>query len=191
MYINNNTKGIFWIILSAAGFTTLNSSSKLLAEYVNTMQVVFLVFVCGLLVVSPILIIKKCKFDWSVQYLSIMRAALGVISNFMMYYAFSRLPFAHVTILSLTTALFVMMLSIIFLKDKTTYRTVLSLLIGFSGAFIIIKPWDDLTFSFVSIIALVAAMFWAIEDLIAKIASNKGDITLQTFYLSLFFIVYL
>ena len=182
----NNLFSIFCVICATFLFTGQNIYSRFLSEHLNNVQVTFVLYVWALIIMIPFAIIKRLKFDWSIQYLNLLRSLCSVIGNLAVFYSISKLPLTHVTVLFLTTSIFTTLLAIIFLHERINMHIIISLLTGFSGVLIVIEPWDNLVFSPISFLALLSAFMWSLEDIIIKINGRKESIASHIFYFTLF-----
>ena len=187
--LNNNLLGIFWIIVASVSLSVFNASARLLSDYVNSIDIIVYITIICFVMLIPLYMIKRYKFNWLIQRWNILRAILGTVGNTVVVYSITQLPFAHVTVLTMTTPLFIILLSIIFFDDRLTFATAISLVLGFVGMLIVVEPWDTIDFSIISIFVLFSSLLWAIDDIIAKYTSLKDSISSQIFYLFLFKVI--
>jgi len=92
-----------------------------------------------------------------------------------------------------TMFIFIVVLAIVFLKEKLTKWLALGALLLLSGTYIFIRP--ELTFSLAHLLILGATLFWAVEQLISKHVLKELSGTMvafgRMFFGSIFILAYL
>tara|TARA_B100000700_G_scaffold300688_1_gene369128 strand:+ start:79 stop:1011 length:933 start_codon:yes stop_codon:yes gene_type:complete len=100
-------------------------------------------------------------------FLSFLRG-LGFLSmNIFIFISVINLEFATAMVLTFSSPFFIVILSIIFLKDKVGIYRWSAIFIGFFGVILIMKPTSDI-FNFYSIFPILTAIAWAFTVIILK-----------------------
>jgi drug/metabolite transporter (DMT)-like permease len=114
-----------------------------------------------------------------------IRALFLVTSSSAMFFSVMLMPLAEVTELSFTSPLFTMLLAVLILKESIGPRRWISLIIGFSGVLLMLRP-GSAAFDPVAFVVLLSSLTFAVVVIIAKqLAANESP-ELITFYLVLF-----
>ncbi len=104
------------------------------------------------------------------------------------FYAMARLPVALITAIGFLTPISITLAASFFLGEKIRIRRLLSVIVAFSGAIIILAP-EFSKFNLVIIVQLLAAQCFAISYLFAKVLSSKASseeiVGMLTFYCAL------
>lgn len=129
------------MIISAFSFACMGATVKLASE-IGVAQKIFFRNVVTALV--AFLIAKKTNVSLfgskKTIKLLIWRSVIGLTAVFMYFWSISRLVLADSTMLNKMFPFFVIIFAGYFLKEKITKKQVLSVLIAFLGALLIIKP---------------------------------------------------
>ncbi|MGN1164777.1 MAG: DMT family transporter [Candidatus Ornithospirochaeta sp.] len=134
-------KGIFYILLSAFGFSVMNICVTLSGDLPTFQKALFRN--AGALVLSLVLFLKSGekldtdKGDLLVLLLRSVFGSIGVISNF---YALDHLLVSDASMLNKLAPFFTLVLSSIFLKEKVNWKQYLLVGVAFRGTLFIVKP---------------------------------------------------
>jgi len=104
------------------------------------------------------------------------RAVVGSVAMLCMFYGLSITELAKATALMFTVPIFATILAIIFLKEIVGIRRWIAMLVGFSGALIVLRP--DIELGFGPLLILCASLMWSSSMLMAK-TLTKTDTTLS------------
>lgn len=140
--INNRTKGIICILLSALCFSGMSSFINLSGD-VPTPQKVFFRNLVALFIASATLIKNKESFKPHKGCLSyhLLRSAAGLLGVFGNFYATTKMATtADAAILNKMSPFFTLVFSAIFLKEKVKPKQAIAILIAFIGSMFVIKP---------------------------------------------------
>ena len=117
--------------------------------------------------------------------LVIGRAALGVVSLALMFFAFSLMPMAETTVLLFTSSLFIPVMGVVFLKEHVGPYRWLAVFAGFVGVGIMVNPSGVVNVLGVAA-ALSAAFLQALMSVLLRHLGSHERPETVTFY---FFIV--
>ncbi|MDZ5761479.1 DMT family transporter [Lyticum sinuosum] len=206
--------GIFWLIASLIISSLNDVITKKYTLCFNLEQIVFTRFVFGSLSIIPIIIfnsfynykfysqniendsiLKKIKSSFKTNYIKqhLIRGLLLSISMYFWVNGISKIPLATVTAISFTIPIFLVVLAIIFLKEKANIKIIINIIVGFIGIIIAINPSSFLD-TLIIIRFIISAILFAYLDIINKILINKGEKTIimlfySNFFAGLFFII--
>ena len=143
--VYNRSKGIASMILSSLGFAIMQMMVKLtggtipLFEQVLFRNIVTLIL-CGYLCWknNESYLGKKENRPFL-----LLRSILGYGGIIFYFYAINNMNTADATILQKSSPIFVIILSVIFLKEKLTKTKIVTLILSFIGAMFIVRPQFD------------------------------------------------
>ena len=154
------TKGIFFIIVSAFGFSVMNLCVTLAGDLPTFQKALFRN--AGALIVSAIMFLKSGdKLDTKIGDLGLLllRASLGSIGLFANFYALDHMMISDASMLNKLAPFFTLILSAIFLREKTSWKQYMFVLIAFIGLLFIVKPTMEFTESLgASIVGIIGGI---------------------------------
>jgi len=116
------------------------------------------------------------------------RGGLFVIANMTFYLAIAAMPLAEATAIFFISPLIITALSVPILGEKVGWRRWLGVLAGFAGVLIIIRPGFS-SFSYFSLLPMVAAVAYATSQIIARRMGAYEKASVKSFYIMLTFII--
>ena len=116
--------------------------------------------------------------------LSFFRGLAFLSMNIFIFISVINLEFATAMVLTFSSPFFIVILSIIFLKDKVGIYRWSAIFIGFFGVVLIVQPGSDI-FSFYSIFPILTAIAWALSVIILKFIPDGHSTAKIQLYLSL------
>ena len=137
----NIKKGIFYILMSALGFSLMNFFVVKAGDLPTFQKALFRNG--GEMIVSLFLFVKSGDTpDTKPSDLGIllMRAILGSIGLFSNFYALDHLLLSDASILNQLAPFFTLILSAIFLKEKTNWKQFLFVVLAFVGMLFVVRP---------------------------------------------------
>jgi drug/metabolite transporter (DMT)-like permease len=153
--------GALLIVLAFASVAVMSALGKA-AKGVSTGTLVFFQNFISLLLFAP----------WTLRHgssrlrtgrigLHLLRAAGGLLSQFLMFAAVRKMALVNAVLLSNSAPLFIPLISWAWLKEKISGVVSISLLIGFAGVVVILDPSPALLSDPAALIAISAALFSA------------------------------
>ena len=100
-------------------------------------------------------------------YLSFLRGFCFLLMNIFVFISVINLQFATAMTLTFSSPFFIVILSIIFLRDKVGIYRWSAVIIGFIGVVMIMKPTSEI-FNLYSIFPILTALAWALSVIILK-----------------------
>jgi len=173
------------MLISCLTASVMVSIVRHLSEDLHSFQVVFFRNAAALLFLLPWLMrsgIKVIKTTRIKMYG--LRASVGLIAMYFWFYSVSIVPLSLATALSFTAPLFTAVLAVFFFGEKYGIHRTAALIIGFTGAIIVIQPGTE-GFNYNSIYALIAASLWAFSGIIIKSLTNTDAPVVVAFYMVL------
>lgn len=183
--MNNKTKAVLYMLLSALGFAFMGAMVKL-AGHLPVIEKVFFRNLISLFVAfgalknstGPILGKKENQ-----KYL-LARALLGLIGMFMYFYSIDHLKLADSAMLNKLSPFFITLFAIIFLKEELTNMKVISMIIVFIGALLVIKPQWDLSI-IPALAGFLSAAFAGGAYTLVRFLKDRENPSTIVFYFSL------
>ncbi|MBN2815785.1 MAG: DMT family transporter [Campylobacterales bacterium] len=114
--------------------------SKVLAEYMSAMEIVFFRNLIGLFLILYALKHTPPKLTGGKLHLLITRGLFGFSAMILFFYTITTIPLGEAITLNKTSPFFVTLLAFYLLGEKLTLSTMLALIIGFVGVVMIVKP---------------------------------------------------
>ena len=112
--------------------------------------------------------------------LQTFRAIVGSVAMLCMFYGLSITELAKATALMFTVPIFATILAILFLKEIVGIRRWLAMIVGFTGAVIVLRP--DVELGFGPLLILCASLMWSSSMLMAKTLTKTDSISSITFW---------
>ncbi|CAM3170724.1 DMT family transporter [Streptobacillus ratti] len=185
--------GIFFVLLSAIGFSTLQLIVKML-PHVSVASKLFyrnivIVLITYVLIKLKGISLKLEKSEWKLLTARTVFGILGVMINF---YTLKYILLADSTTIQKLSSFIVLILSFFFFNEKFTKIQFLALLVSFFGVILIVKPISS-SFSFGYILAILGAFCASFAYICIRALTIRGKIKplLIIFYFSLFSILVL
>lgn len=175
--LDNKSKGIIFMLISALGFSLMAVSIKYVGNIPLFEKIFFRNFVSLFVALwslrhtgdFKILLGKKGNRRYLLG--RSIAGLLGVIANF---YAISHLPLANANIINKLSPFVVLFFSAVFLKEKIRKIQVAGFIISFIGVILIVKPTFDFTI-IPSIMALLSAIFAGMAYTFVRYLGNRNE----------------
>ena len=174
--------GILFMVINGALMTGVAVMVRQVAEDLHPFQIAFFRNFFGVIILLPLLLrygLEPLKTN-DMRFMAtrgIFNAA-AMLSYFM---ALTMLPLAEISALSFTAPLFVALLATIFLKERMGPRRIVSLIVGFSGVLIILRPGVDII-QIGALYAIFSAISWGTAVVLIKHLSRTNSSLTITLY---------
>lgn len=126
--------------MAALGFAIMGALVKIAAQKFSSAELVFYRSIFGLAVIWSYIILNKLPLATPVLNKQISRALVGFASLVLFFYAIAHLPLATAITLNYTSPLFLAVLTPLLLHEKLKKTLVTTLILGFIGVVILLKP---------------------------------------------------
>ena len=185
---NHYHQGILLLLLGEFLFVAMAASVKAIDESVAHSMVVFCRNAFGLLFLLPFLFkqgLSVGQLRTQCFSLHLLRAGTGLSAMYGYFYIIRHIPLAEATLVKMSAPFFLPLVAYVWLKDKLSLRTAISIIIGFIGVVIILKPGTE-GFSFVALWGLLAAFLASIAKVtIRKMGPTEPAVRI-VFYFAVF-----
>lgn len=186
MKIQQRTKAIFYMLISALGFTLMSVAVKAIPE-IPIFQKVFLRNLISCFIAFIVLWKEGRGFKVkkaNIPPLSVrcILGFLGIVANF---YAVEHLILADSNMLGKLSPITVSIFAVILLKEKVDRDQVLGIIISFIGALFVVKPSFSLAV-LPSLSGLLSVTFAGISYSCIRYLNDKENPNIIVFYFSLF-----
>ncbi len=177
-------RGIALMTASTVLFAGMHVMVRHVSTELHPFQIAFFRNLFGLIVFLP-LVWRNGLGSFRTNRLPMhgLRATFNVVAMLCFFYSLSIAPLARVTALTFAAPLFAAILSVILLSERFRMRRWMAIVIGFAGTLVILRP-GLIPADFGSILALVAAMFWALTMIVIKHLSRTESSLTITGYMS-------
>ncbi len=180
--MSKNFKAIILALIASFCAVLMSVFLKLAQEDSNVFTVGFLRFFFGLLLITPIIIQSNFKIYNTINFkLHILRCIINVPMMIFGFAALTYIPLEQIKAIGFLSPILVVILSVIFLGERIYLIRTFSLILGFIGTLIILRP------GFIEInigvyMVLASALLWSCVIIITKFMSkNDSAMTILTF----------
>tara|TARA_B100000674_G_scaffold32046_1_gene22520 strand:- start:956 stop:1870 length:915 start_codon:yes stop_codon:yes gene_type:complete len=172
---------VLFMVLSGIFATTMHCLIRFATEDSHPFEVAFFRTIFVLLIFLPVVIKNGIASLGSNNVkMQSYRAVVGSIAMLCMFYGLSITELAKATALMFTVPIFATILAIFFLKEIVGIRQWIAMLVGFSGAIIVLRP--DIELGFGPLLILCASMMWSASMLMAKKLTQTDTTVSITFW---------
>ena len=175
-------KAIILALIASFCAVLMSVFLKLAQEDSNVFTIGFLRFFFGLLLITPIIIQSNFKIYNTINFkLHILRCIINVPMMIFGFAALTYIPLEQIKAIGFLSPILVVILSVIFLGERIYLIRTFSLILGFIGTLIILRP------GFIEInigvyMVLASALLWSCVIIITKFMSkNDSAMTILTF----------
>jgi len=172
---------VFFMIFSGFFATTMHCLIRFATEDHHPFEVAFFRTIFVLIIFLPLVArngISSLKSN-NIK-LQAFRAIVGSVAMLCMFYGLSITELAKATALMFTVPIFATILAILFLKEIVGIRRWLAMIVGFTGAVIVLRP--DVELGFGPLLILCASLMWSSSMLMAKTLTKTDSMSSITFW---------
>ncbi|MDC3176977.1 DMT family transporter [Pelagibacteraceae bacterium] len=180
--MSKNFKAIMLALIASFCAVLMSVFLKLAQEDSNVFTIGFLRFFFGLLLITPFIFQSNFKIYNTINFkLHILRCIINVPMMIFGFAALTYIPLEQIKAIGFLSPILVVILSVIFLGERIYLIRTFSLILGFIGTLIILRP------GFIEInigvyMVLASALLWSCVIIITKFMSkNDSAITILTF----------
>lgn len=174
--ISQSNKAIMYIIVSAFCFACMNLFVRLSGDLPSMQKSFFRNFVAVIFALI-ILLKNKSSFKWKKGNLKflILRSAIGTLGIICNFYAIDHIALADASILNKMSPFFVILFSLILLKEKLTVIQGSVVFLAFLGALLVIKP-SFVNIDFIpSVVGLIGGMSAGFAYTMVRILGKRKE----------------
>ena len=171
-------KGILWMLLASALFVVMDALAKWLSQSYPTNQITWGRFFFHALFLGLYLNHRLVATLRSNRLgLQLVRSCLMLTTNFLFFTGLAYLGLAEITAIMYVAPLLTTLLAVPILGEIVGWRRILSIIVGFIGALIIIRPGSE-SLSWAVLFPLAAAFSHAGYQITTRMLSrNDGALT--------------
>lgn len=177
-----NVRGSLIVLLASLISVLMTSLIKHVGQSIPVVEILFLRQILVLVIISPV-ILKNIDtvFKTKVFRFHILRGSISVIAMLTGFTAVVYLPLAEVTAISFARTLFTTILAIFFLKEVVGIRRWSSVIVGFIGVLIIVRP-EPGNINAYALLAIASAFFVSnINILMRKLSQIENPSTIMAY----------
>lgn len=183
---SNRIKGVFFIIMSAAGFALMSAFVKLSGDLPSFQKVFFRNLIASIMALYLIIKNRGSMVGKRENLkLLLMRSIFGTLGVIFNFYAIDHLILSDANMLNKISPFLVVIFSALFLKESIKPKQIFMILIAFAGSMFIVKP----TFS-IEVVPYLVGILGAIAAAAAytcvRAIGNKEDYYTVVFFFSAF-----
>ena len=182
--MNNNIKGISLIIIGMLFFIIQDTLIKLTVDDLSLLQILVFRAAVGTIILIGYLLYKKqdIVFKSAHPYVAAFRGFFFFIGFLLFFISLSKISLAEATSLFFVSPFFITILSYFILNNKIGINRIFSIIVGFSGTLLIIKPsFDDI--NIYMIFPIFTALTYSISMLLARKTAKNDSLYQQTFHI--------
>lgn len=182
----NALAGIFWMVLSGLCFVGVTGIVRHIGSSLPAVEMAFLRYAFGVVLIVPALVplVRKPPSMRRMGFFA-TRGVLHGTAVMLWFYAMTLIPIAEVTALGYLVPIFVAIGAALFLGEKLYSRRIISIVIGFVGAVVILRPgFQELNTG--QLAQLVAAPMLAASFIMAKRMTQSEETSAIVAMLTLF-----
>ncbi len=182
--MKDRVKAFWWMIVASFCYAFLAVDFKFLAKKYPVFEMIFARNFTAFVFLSLFLVqrgIKKFKFN-NLKLL-IARGVLGSFAALFYFYSLSKLPVATVVTIQKTAPFLIILLSWVFLKEKSSKYKFIAFFIAFLGILLIFKPGFNQGEYFYLFLPLCSAFFSAMaHTIIRKLGESNEPAVIVWFF---------
>jgi drug/metabolite transporter (DMT)-like permease len=118
--------------------------------------------------------------------LHLTRSVIGIVAMYCLFYSWGHLPLAQAALLKQTAPFFIPIVGFIWLKERITGWTLMAILVGFIGVWIILNPNNHTQIPWVALLAIFGAALGATAKVVVRKLTLTESSIVIVFYFSLF-----
>ena len=186
-----NVRGVLLMVVGTLVATSSLIFIRFLGEDLPTVEVVFLRHVFSTMAMMPWVLRLGIRNVLRTERrgLHALRGAIGVVSTVAWYQGITMVPLAEALALNCLGTIFVTVGAILFLGETASRDRWVSVVMGFVGAWIILRPGIQ-AISPGALIVIFAAATWGISLLFMKVLTRTDSAVTIVLYLYVFHIVF-
>jgi len=190
-YMSNKTKGTIAIIIASLGFAWMSIFVRLAGD-VPVAQKVWFRNIISMFVTGSIVFKRHGIYFGQKKHRKVLllRSALGTVGMLLFFYSLGYLPTSDANMLNKLSTFFLLIFSLVFLKENLSKLQLGMIVLAFFGTILIIKPEFDFSLS-PYLTSVLAAMFAGGAYTTLRVLGGKEDVTTTVFFFSTFSVVFL
>lgn len=148
------------MLLSALISALNGATTKILADDLNALEIVFFRNLLGVALVLYALRVRPPKLTGGKFHLLFLRGMLGFMAMILFFYTITTIPLGEAITLNKTSPLFVSILAFFLLNERVNVKIIFAIFIGFFGVILIAKPFG-MSISYEHMLGVLGGFFAA------------------------------
>ncbi|MGM7652945.1 DMT family transporter [Serratia marcescens] len=175
-----------WMVVASGFFALMGACIKLASTTVGFFDIIFYRSLINVLIVAALIKIQRLGFRTRHLGLHMKRAAIGNAAMYCGFYSLIHLPIATATTLGYTNPLFQSAIAFITIRGQLTGRLLFSVLLGFVGILVLLRPDSPNGEYVATLVGLAAGLLTALAYFNVGKLVRRGEPELRVvFYFSL------
>ena len=181
-----NVRGSLIALVASLVSVLMTSFIKHVGQSIPVVEILFIRQILVVVIISPV-ILKNIDtvFTTRVLRLHVLRGFLSVVAMITGFTAVVHLPLAEVTAISFVRILFTTILAIFFLKEIVGVRRWSSVIVGFIGVLVIVRPEPE-NINAYALLAIASALFVSCNHIVMRKLSQIENPSTIMAYQSIF-----
>ena len=196
--MTNNTKAIILALVASVSGVTMNVLLKISLDDVNVYTAGFLRFFFGFILICPFIFYYQFQnFKTPNFKIHLTRGILNIPMMLLGFSALKFIPLEQIKAITFVSPIIVVILSVIFLKEKIYLIRIVALIIGLIGVLVILRP-GIVSINVGAYMVLCSCSIWSVVVIITKFAARVDSpftilsyqytiVTLLSFPIALYF----
>ncbi len=179
-----NMRGALWMMASTVAFSSMQAVGKALGETFHSVELTFFRALFAVPAILPFVMrLGPAGFKTRRVGLHLLRAALGAMASFCVFYAITTISLADATAISFTRPLFMIVVAVLLLGEAIRRRRALATLVGFLGVLLMVRPGFGGVWELGALAALASALFFCLAHVCVKrLATTEEPMTIMIWY---------
>lgn len=173
-------QGVVFMLVATLALALMGMCVKQMRGAVPVFEIMLVRYGIGLVWLLPFIFRKRFSFRVNCSWHYVARIVAALIAVSCSYFALQFMPVADVYLLTNTAALFVPIVAFFLLKAKTSKEVVISSLIGFGGAALVLRPTAGV-FAWPALVALGSGLLVAVSIVELRLIGGRST-PLQTIF---------
>jgi drug/metabolite transporter (DMT)-like permease len=175
-----------WMLFSAFCSALMVIMVRFVEKEVSVAQMIFLRNVFAFMMFMPFVAVKGFgSFKTKRLKNHLYRALSGVFAMLILFYCIREMKASTVVAITYTTPIFASLMAYYKFQDRPGVHRIISIIIGFIGVMIVIRPGLD-GFTPLSLLMLLCSFFWAVSSILIKDLGRTEQPATITFYLTMY-----
>ncbi|WNJ99768.1 DMT family transporter [Thalassospiraceae bacterium LMO-JJ14] len=181
--LSGNIRGSIIVLIASLVSVIMSSLIKQVGQTIPVIEILFVRQILVLIIISPVIFKNRATvFKSNIYGMHFLRASLSIFAMYLGFSAVVNMPLAEVTAISFARILFTTILAIIFLNEVIGLRRWTSIIIGFVGVLVIIRPDPD-NINIYALMAVTSALFVsAVQIILRKLSQIDKPSTILVFH---------
>jgi drug/metabolite transporter (DMT)-like permease len=184
--LSGNVRGSLIVLAGSLLSVLMTSLIKHVGQTIPVIEILFIRQILVVVIISPV-IVKNLGTVFATRYFRfhVLRSFLSVIAMITGFTAVVHLPLAEVTAISFVRTLFTTILAIFFLKEVVGVRRWSSVIVGFIGVLVIVRPEPENIDAY-ALLAVASAFFVSCINIVMRKLSQIEKPSTIIVYQSIF-----